>query len=164
VKDSAGCHSFVGVAVTGTTIEVRPADCTAAKPQTCLPRGACRSGRLLPGGIKSPDRRRCGGAAIAVSKGYLREYEVVKRQNETAAGAVDKTRRASGLMTIGKGLIVVVGMVAAFCRKAIGLLAEGATTAPADDPLNNAIRGGVMNHRTGKFDEGNDPAGWYERD
>jgi hypothetical protein len=126
--------------------------------------GACHSGRRLPGGLGSPDRLRCGGAGIAVSKGYMREYEVVKRQNETAAGAVDKTRRASDLMTIGKGLIVVVGMVAAFCRRAIGLLAESATTAPADDPLSNAIRGGVMNHRTGKFDEGNDPAGWYEGD
>lgn len=46
----------------------------------------------------------------------------------------------------------------------IGLFAVSAQTKPADDELNNSFRGGVMNHRTGKFDDGSDPAGWYERD
>ena len=92
------------------------------------------------------------------------EYEVVTRQHEAAAGAIRKTRRGPGSDAVGKGLIVVVGMTAAFCRSAVCLLAESANTAPADDPLSSTIRGGVMNHRTGTFDEGNDPAGWYERD
>ena len=55
-------------------------------------------------------------------------------------------------------------LVFAFIKRLIGLLAVSARTKPADDELNNSFRGGVMNHRTGKFDDGSDPAGWYERD
>lgn len=33
-----------------------------------------------------------------------------------------------------------------------------------DDAVNNAVRGGELNHRTGQFDDGTDPGGWYERD
>ena len=46
----------------------------------------------------------------------------------------------------------------------IGLFASSPQTAPADEELNHSLRGGVMNHRTGRFDDGSDPAGWYERD
>jgi hypothetical protein len=51
-----------------------------------------------------------------------------------------------------------------FLAGAVGLLTSSARTTPADDELSSSIRGGVMNHRTGKFDDGSDPAGWYERD
>ena len=61
-------------------------------------------------------------------------------------------------------LLVVVKGAVEFLAGAIGLLAGSARTTPADDELSSAVRGGVYNHRTGKFDEGNDPAGWYERD
>lgn len=45
-----------------------------------------------------------------------------------------------------------------------GFLGASAETAPAKDELNSSIRGGVLNYRTGKLDDGTDPYGWYERD
>jgi len=51
-----------------------------------------------------------------------------------------------------------------FLRRAVGLLAATAQTSPANDELNSSIRGGVLNYRTGKQDDGTDPVGWYERD
>jgi hypothetical protein len=51
-----------------------------------------------------------------------------------------------------------------FIGRAVGLLAASAQTAPAKDELNSSIRGGVLNYRTGKLDDGTDPYGWYERD
>lgn len=45
--------------------------------------------------------------------------------------------------------------------RVVGLLTESAQTSPANDPLNSAIRGGLLNYRTGKFDDGNDPGGIY---
>ena len=46
----------------------------------------------------------------------------------------------------------------------VGFLAESAQTDPARDGLSSWIRGGVLNYRTGKLDDGTDPYGWYERD
>lgn len=46
----------------------------------------------------------------------------------------------------------------------IGFLAASAQTDPARDGLSCSIRGGVLNYRTGKLDDGTDPYGWYERD
>ncbi len=43
------------------------------------------------------------------------------------------------------------------------LLANARTT-PASDVLNSSIRGGVLNYRTGKLDNGTDPYGWYGPD
>lgn len=51
-----------------------------------------------------------------------------------------------------------------FFSRAIGLLAASAQTSPANDELNSSIRGGELNYRTGKLDDGTDPVGWYERD
>ena len=33
-----------------------------------------------------------------------------------------------------------------------------------DDLSEGAFRGGVLNYRTGKLDDGTDPYGWYEED
>ena len=63
-----------------------------------------------------------------------------------------------------KVLFAAVRFVLGFFVEAVRLLASSARTMPADDELNNSFRGGVMNHRTGKFDDGSDPAGWYEHD
>jgi hypothetical protein len=63
-----------------------------------------------------------------------------------------------------KTLLAAIRFVMVFLSEAVGLLASSARTTPANDELNNSFRGGVMNHRTGKFDDGSDPAGWYERD
>lgn len=47
---------------------------------------------------------------------------------------------------------------------AVGVLASNAKTEPASDELSHSVRGGVLNYRTGKLDDGADPVGWYERD
>lgn len=47
---------------------------------------------------------------------------------------------------------------------AVGVLASNARTEPANDELSHSVRGGVLNYRTGKLDDGTDPVGWYERD
>ena len=47
---------------------------------------------------------------------------------------------------------------------AVAFLAAAPDPTPEEDALNSAIRGGELNHRTGRFDDGTDPAGWYERD
>lgn len=51
-----------------------------------------------------------------------------------------------------------------FSAESLEILAD-ATRAPKNknfSPTN--LIGGELNFRTGKFDEGNDPAGWYGRD
>ena len=53
---------------------------------------------------------------------------------------------------------------ALFVLRALGLLAAGSQASPANDELSSSIRGGVLNYRTGKLDDGTDPYGWYERD
>ena len=65
---------------------------------------------------------------------------------------------------LGRVLLSVSRFSFGFLAWAVGLLASSARTKSANDALNNTIRGGAMNHRTGKFDDGRDPAGWYERD
>ena len=61
-------------------------------------------------------------------------------------------------------LLMVVKGAVGFFAGAIGLLASSARTTQADDELSSAIRGGVLNYRTGKLDDGTDPYGWYEDD
>lgn len=46
----------------------------------------------------------------------------------------------------------------------ISLLASSAKTSDSNDASANAARGGVLNYRTGKLDDGTDPVGWYEKD
>lgn len=48
-------------------------------------------------------------------------------------------------------------------RNMIGILAESAEST-SDEATSNAVRGGVLNYRTGKLDDGTDAAGWYEKD
>lgn len=77
--------------------------------------------------------------------------------------ASQQTRRQS----TGRPFRVLYGGVRAvlgFLRRVVGLLAATAQTSPANDELNSSIRGGVLNYRTGKLDDGTDPVGWYERD
>jgi len=64
----------------------------------------------------------------------------------------------------GGVLITTVRLVLGFLAGAVGLLASGAGTTRDDEELNSSIRGGDLNFRTGKFDDGTDPAGWYGRD
>jgi len=45
----------------------------------------------------------------------------------------------------------------------LGMLAEAAET-ESDDAVSWAVRGGALNYRTGKLDDGTDATGWYEKD
>jgi hypothetical protein len=56
------------------------------------------------------------------------------------------------------------GVVTAFAGNLIGFLAGSAQTSDTDKPSSDAVRGGILNSRTGKLDDGTDPAGWYEKD
>ena len=67
------------------------------------------------------------------------------------------------IKTLVDGLRLGIHLLLKFLAGAVEFLASSAQTTPADDELSSSIRGGVMNHRTGKFDDGSDPAGWYER-
>jgi hypothetical protein len=163
-KGSACCHPFADSQGEETEIVHRPLRGPARIQGDWLYNVGAQSGQILTGHADQPIV--CGFEAWLreVPTSYWKGLEMVKQRNENASAPVGQTRRPSSFSAVGNGLIVGVGMVATFCRRAIGLLAESATTAPADDPLSNEIRAGVMNHRTGKFDERNDPAGWYERD
>ena len=44
------------------------------------------------------------------------------------------------------------------------LLVPGDRSKSAADELSSSVRGGILNYRTGKLDDGTDPYGWYERD
>ncbi|MCP5017679.1 MAG: hypothetical protein GY938_20770 [Ketobacter sp.] len=46
----------------------------------------------------------------------------------------------------------------------ISLLAMSAETSNSDQALDNSVRGGLLNYRTGKLDDGTDATGWYEKD
>ena len=49
--------------------------------------------------------------------------------------------------------------------KAFITLASGSTSRTDENDLSEgAFRGGVLNYRTGKLDDGTDPYGWYEED
>ncbi len=61
-------------------------------------------------------------------------------------------------------MLVGIRLLLRFLAGAVGLLATSVQTKPADDELNSSIRGGDLNFRTGKFDDGTDPAGWYGHD
>ncbi len=54
--------------------------------------------------------------------------------------------------------------LARFMAGLVGLLAESAKVPDTNDATNHAVRGGVLNYRTRKLDDGTDPYGWYERD
>lgn len=47
-------------------------------------------------------------------------------------------------------------------RHVVALLAGTPEPTAQEDALNSAIRGGDLNQRTGRFDDGSDPSGWYE--
>lgn len=62
--------------------------------------------------------------------------------------------KASGRLTIATSGAGVGALLAA-----VRFLAGAAETTPADDELSSSVRGGLLNYRIGKFDDGTDPAG-----
>ena len=66
-----------------------------------------------------------------------------------------------GLSFAARGIIVAMSkLVIGF----VGFLAASAKTAGANEATTNAASGGMLNYRTGKLDDGTDPAGMYEKD
>lgn len=47
---------------------------------------------------------------------------------------------------------------------AAGAFAEPEEPDSEDDALDSAMRGGVLNYRTARLDDGTDPYGWYKLD
>jgi len=60
--------------------------------------------------------------------------------------------------------IVAAGFILALVDTFRTLTTTADSATQQDDALGNAIRGGDLNFRTKKFDDGTDPAGWYGRD
>ena len=57
---------------------------------------------------------------------------------------------------------VAIGLVRELISTFLDLLASSEPQGQDDDKLGSSIRGGVLNFRTGKFDDGTDPAGIYK--
>jgi hypothetical protein len=65
------------------------------------------------------------------------------------------------LKTSGKLAVATVAAGVSVLFAGVRFLAGAAETTPADDELSSSVRGGLLNYRTGKFDDGTDPAGFY---
>ena len=68
------------------------------------------------------------------------------------------------LKRIGKIVKVIAGALTKLVARVIGFLAASAQTSNANEATTNAASGGILNYRTGKLDDGTDPAGMYEKD
>lgn len=68
------------------------------------------------------------------------------------------------LKAVGRLTIATIGAGIGALLAAVRFLAGAAETTPADDELSSSVRGGLLNYRTGKFDDGTDPAGIYKPD
>jgi hypothetical protein len=64
----------------------------------------------------------------------------------------------------GRLAVATVGASVGALLATVRFLASSAETAPADDELSRSVRGGLLNYRTAKFDDGTDPAGIYKPD
>ena len=61
-------------------------------------------------------------------------------------------------------LKVVARALGAFVASLVTLLTSSAQTSSENEATTNAASGGMLNYRTGKLDDGTDPAGMYEKD
>jgi hypothetical protein len=78
--------------------------------------------------------------------------------------ATIQTRHNQRMIRILRGVFRVAGSAVAFF---VDFLAEAARADGPDDEeglSDGGFRGGVMNYRTGKLDDGTDPYGWYQDD
>ena len=62
-----------------------------------------------------------------------------------------------------RAMFAVVMAIGHFLRDVLGFFAESAET-DSEKTTSDSVRGGVLNYRTGKLDDGTDAAGWYEKD
>tara|TARA_R110002110_G_scaffold12718_3_gene60854 strand:- start:13071 stop:13304 length:234 start_codon:yes stop_codon:yes gene_type:complete len=73
---------------------------------------------------------------------------------------VKKSYRLQKILLAVSAIFTVVGQL---LRDLLSMLAESAET-KSDDAVSSAVRGGALNYRTGKLDDGTDATGWYEED
>lgn len=73
-------------------------------------------------------------------------------------------RRRSRTGTIVRALFLGARVLFRMLGKSAGLFVASAHTSPPDDEISSSIRGGILNYRTGKLDDGTDPGGLYDRD
>ena len=78
--------------------------------------------------------------------------------------AIRRTGSVTYFKAVGQLCKGIAKALGAFATALIGLLASSTKTSDANEASENATRGGVLNYRTGKFDDGTDAAGWYEKD
>jgi len=79
------------------------------------------------------------------------------------------TARRYGVIRYLRGLLfaakAIIGIMSKLVVGLVGLLAASAVTSDEEnDASAGAYRGGTLNYRTGKLDDGTDPYGWYEMD
>jgi hypothetical protein len=79
----------------------------------------------------------------------------------TAIRRIGSVTYFKALGQICTGIAKALGV---FATTLIGFLASSTKTSGANEASENAARSGVLNYRTGKFDDGTDAAGWYEKD
>ncbi|MDT8405323.1 hypothetical protein [Sulfuriflexus sp.] len=75
-----------------------------------------------------------------------------------------KNRITNRFVRLGRFVKAIVSILINIMVNVIGLLASSAKTSDTSEATDNAVRGGVLNYRTGKLDDGTDAAGWYEKD
>jgi hypothetical protein len=92
------------------------------------------------------------------------EEENLMGRNRMERNTMGSKKRHNPPMRMGAVAHTIAVAVTGLIGHSIRLLAGSAQPTPADDELNSSIRGGVLNYRTGKLDDGTDPVGWYERD
>lgn len=78
--------------------------------------------------------------------------------------AIRRVGLAAYSKAVGKFAKAVAVVFGKLITNVVSLLAASAKTSTKNDASANAARGGVLNYRTGKLDDGTDPAGWYEKD
>ena len=82
----------------------------------------------------------------------------------TILGQMNQQRiRSIGVLLLKLGG-VALGFGFALIATFRELIAAADSPVQDDDTMSDVIRGGDLNFRTGKFDDGTDPAGWYEND
>tara|TARA_R110000823_G_scaffold249571_1_gene372885 strand:- start:5613 stop:5843 length:231 start_codon:yes stop_codon:yes gene_type:complete len=60
-------------------------------------------------------------------------------------------------------IFAVAAVIGHFLRDVLQFFAESAET-DFEKATSDSVRGGVLNYRTSKLDDGTDAAGWYEKD
>lgn len=72
-------------------------------------------------------------------------------------------KERSRLQKILLAVFAIFAVVGNLLRNMLGMLAESAET-ESDEAVSSAVRGGALNYKTGKLDDGTDATGWYEKD